>query len=221
MPSVAPMEPHAADVRARLGDSAAAAASRAYEAAYGSPISSEARGVRWRLDWRVAATVVVLLLAVGVVAWAAAQYGNPAPVVAAQTAADPEVATTVVVHVAGAVAQPGLVELDPTARVGDAVAAAGGMTRKADPGGVNLARRVVDGEQIFVPRKKGGGAGLINVNHASATELEQLPGIGPALAARIVADRKAHGPFARLDDLKRVSGIGNAVVSGLAGVATA
>ena len=88
---------------------------------------------------------------------------------------------------------------------------------------LNLARKVTDGEQIRVPREgeEGGTAsGLINVNRADATQLEELPGVGPVLAARIIADREANGPFATLDDLARVPGVGDAILGGLEGVAT-
>lgn len=139
---------------------------------------------------------------------------------------------TVVVHVVGEVREPGLVTVPAGARVADAVAAAGGTTRRADAAALNLARAVVDGEQIRVPRPgeepveavepegalPGAGTGpnadggVVDLNTAGATELEQLPGIGPALAGRIVAWRDEHGPFTSVDELDEVSGIGPAVL---------
>ncbi|MFF2369046.1 ComEA family DNA-binding protein [Agromyces sp. NPDC058110] len=138
------------------------------------------------------------------------------------------------VHVLGAVARPGLVELDAGARVVDAVAAAGGFTADADPAGVNLARPVVDGEQLVVlaigevPAAEaagagagaagGGGAasdGLVHLNTAGVAELDTLPRIGPALAQRILDYREANGPFTSVDQLMDVTGIGDAVFSGL------
>ncbi len=135
------------------------------------------------------------------------------------------------VYVVGAVKQPGVYRLDGDARVADAVDAAGGFTRKADEAGINLARPVVDGEQITVPVKgegaEGGSSssavaayvespvetgimpdGRVNVNSATAEELQSLPGIGEATAAKIVASREAEGAFASPEDLTRVSGIG-------------
>jgi competence protein ComEA len=214
------MTDDASDVKARLADSAAAAAAKAYEAAYGSPIASEARGVRWRLDLRVAVTVLVVVLGLAALAWYTVSTPT-VPVVAPVTASPaPHPQPSVVVHVAGQVKHPGLVSLDPSSRVADALAAAGGPTSHADTSAINLARHVQDGEQIYVPRRGGSAHQPVNVNRASATELETLPGIGPALAARIVADRRAHGSYARLSDLTRVSGIGAALVAGLEGVAT-
>lgn len=135
------------------------------------------------------------------------------------------------VHVLGAVARPGLVELRPGSRVVDAIAAAGGLAADANAGGVNLARPVSDGEQLAVPRQgeviapqatapgAGAAAGAsgspVNLNLASATELQALPRIGPALAQRIVDWREAHGPFATPGGLMSVSGIGQTLFDGL------
>lgn len=150
----------------------------------------------------------------------------------------------VTVHVSGAVVRPGLVSLPSGGRVGDAVVAAGGLTRDADPDRINLARTLVDGEHVHLPRvgeagetvggspgpggvpdgtgDAGAGAGgttpdgLLDLNRASAAELEQLPGIGPARAAAIVEYRELHGPFAVPGDLRAVSGIGEATFQRLA-----
>ena len=143
-----------------------------------------------------------------------------------------DVATTpLLVHVLGAVAQPGLVELAPGSRVVDAVAAAGGFTADADPAGVNLARPMVDGEQLVapaigeVPAAAPGGAvggsgaasdGLVHLNTAEVADLDTLPRIGPALAQRILDYREANGPFTSVDQLLEVTGIGDAVFAGLA-----
>lgn len=137
------------------------------------------------------------------------------------------------VHVLGAVSHPGLVELETGARVVDAVAAAGGLTPDADPAGVNLARPVVDGEQLVVPivgavppsesgRPAGAASGmpaadgLVHLNTADVAELDTLPRIGPALAQRIIDWRDANGPFTSAEQLLDVAGIGDAVFSGLA-----
>ncbi|MGX5695254.1 ComEA family DNA-binding protein [Agromyces soli] len=136
----------------------------------------------------------------------------------------------VLVHVLGAVVQPGLVELRPGARVVDAIAAAGGLAADADQAGVNLARPVADGEQLVVPRigetppagasgsagTAGAGDGLVHLNTADAAELDTLPRIGPALAGRIIDWREANGGFTSVDQLLEVAGIGDAVFAGLA-----
>ena len=132
-------------------------------------------------------------------------------------------ASTLVVDVSGAVEAPGLVTLAAGDRVADAIDAAGGASADAVLDGLNLARHITDGEQILVPHEgdsDGPGGGLINLNQADAGALEQLPGVGPVLAARIVEDRDANGPFASLEDLGRVSGVGDAIVAALEGVAT-
>lgn len=128
----------------------------------------------------------------------------------------------VIVDVAGWVRTPGVYEFSSGDRIVDAIARAGGARRGADLAALNLAAPLVDGTQILVPREgeapaaggvggvtTGGAAGgLVNVNTASATELEALPGIGEVLAATIVAYRDEHGPFASVDQLEDVSGIG-------------
>ena len=138
-------------------------------------------------------------------------------------------AARLVLHVHGAVVEPGIVELLAGSRVVDAIAAARGPTGDADLGGVNLARIVVDGEQLYVPRvgeapppgaaaagsAGGGDYGLVNINTADAAALETLPGIGPALASRIIAWREANGGFHAVDELLAVSGIGQKTLDGL------
>ncbi|QOS69803.1 helix-hairpin-helix domain-containing protein [Eggerthella guodeyinii] len=146
-----------------------------------------------------------------------------------------EPASTIVVHVGGAVAEPGVRELEEGARVQDAVDAAGGFAEGAARDELNLARVLVDGEQIVVPSLEeadaaagaapdgGGGAtgassagGKVNLNRATAAELDALPGVGPSTAEKIVADREANGPFRTVEDLKRVSGIGDKKFADLA-----
>ncbi len=140
---------------------------------------------------------------------------------------------TVFVHILGAVSTPGLYALREGARVIDVVAAAGGLSDDAEQAGINLARPVSDGEQIYVPHvgenpppggAVGGTAGgaassaagsPINLNEATATELEELPRIGPAMAARIVAWREENGRFTSVEDLLAVTGIGAKTLEGL------
>jgi len=135
-----------------------------------------------------------------------------------------------VVHVVGAVNNPGVYALKHDARVLDAIDAAGGATAEAALIGVNLARIVSDGEQLRIPTAEeleslelgvsssgnqipgetgSQGPFTVNINRATAAELETLPGIGPALAARIVDWRTANGSFKSVEDLDAVSGIGS------------
>ena len=128
----------------------------------------------------------------------------------------PVVATsTVVVHVVGKVASPGVVELPAGSRVLDAVEAAGGVTSSRASSTVNLARLVVDGEQIDVGAAPpaSGGTSRISLNSADAQQLQQLPGVGPVIAERIVAWRTANGPFRSVAELGEVSGIGPAMIA--------
>ena len=137
------------------------------------------------------------------------------------------------VHVAGAVIEPGLVQLAPGERVADAIEAAGGAADAADLDRVNLAAAVTDGEQVYVPAEgerppalpettTGPGAGdaeasaaVVDVNNAPAEELETLPGIGSARAADIIDYREREGPFQSAEDLLQVPGIGPATLDRL------
>lgn len=156
--------------------------------------------------------------------------GEPADASRSAAGAGPD--ATILVHVLGAVSEPGIVELAPAARVVDAVAAAGGLAADADAGGVNLARVLVDGEQLVVPKvgeappaaaaAAGGqagaaasGGGRVSLNQADVAALDTLPRIGPALAQRIIDWREANGPFTDVSQLLEVAGIGDAVYSGL------
>ncbi len=149
-----------------------------------------------------------------------------APVDDAPVGIGPVPAEVVVLHVHGAVGEPGIVELPLGSRVVDAIAAARGPTDDADLGAVNLARVVADGEQLYVPRigeapppaVTGAGPdaqGRVNINTADATTLETLAGVGPALAARIIAWREQNGPFRSVDELTAVSGIGPKTLEGM------
>lgn len=118
--------------------------------------------------------------------------------------------TAIYVHVVGEVVRPGLYELPIGAKAADAIAAAGGLTKDAQPESVNLARTLTDGEQLVVlsTSEQAVGNGKISVNQASAAELDELPGIGPALSERIIAHRDQVGGFRSIEELTEVSGIG-------------
>ena len=146
-----------------------------------------------------------------------------------------QVAPTIAVHVSGAVAAPGVYELEEGARVADAVEHAGGFLEGAAENALNLARVLNDGEQVVVPTAEeqaaqqsaaeasGGAAGVggkVNINTASVEQLDTLPGVGESTAQKIIADREANGPFSSPEDLKRVSGIGDKKYAELADLIT-
>ena len=179
-----------------------------------------------RLSVRPAAVIVLLLGALGVAVLLTALTGR-------NGAAPPATAPTLVsidsgeiyVHVLGAVLSPGLYELNEGDRAVDAVAAAGGFAEGADETQLNLARLLVDGEQIFVPLM--GEAvpaavsdGRVNLNTADQAQLETLPRVGPALAQRILAWREENGRFSAVEDLLSVTGIGDKTYDGLKDLVT-
>jgi competence protein ComEA len=194
--------------------------------------------------WALAAAG--LLAALVLVAWtwldrpevapAPARTGTGVPAVTRSAAPSPSVgeaaatSPTVVVSVVGLVVRPGLVTVPSGARVADAVAAAGGLRPDADPASVNMAAVVSDGQQIAVgvpgaaadPGASAGPAasGPVNLNTATAAQLDALPGIGPVLAQRIVDYRTQQGRFTSVDQLDDVPGIGPALYGRLSGSVT-
>lgn len=197
----------------------------------------------------MARTAIALLAAIAAVA--AAGFGlvalddRAAPPIVIE---DPRPDATVVVAVEGAVASPGVFALPGDARVGDALAAAGGAAPAADLAEVNLARRLRDEDRIVVPilattataPPTGTGstanppvasltppaigttapAAVVDLNSATPRELDVLPGIGPVLAERVVAHRAQNGPFRTVDDLADVQGISDAMVDELRSLVT-
>lgn len=202
--------------------------------------------VRWDPGRRGARSLWIagLLAALVLVAWTwvdrprvepAPATVTPAPTAPTSSPAVGEAAgtaTPVVVAVVGLVARPGLVTVPTGSRVADAVEAAGGLLPGTDPASVNLAALVTDGEQIAVgvpgvvgsprtsPGGGAGGGGLVDLNSATAQELDALPGIGPVLAQRIVAHRDEQGPFRSVDQLDDVPGIGPTIFAELAELVT-
>jgi competence protein ComEA len=133
-----------------------------------------------------------------------------------------------VIHVAGAVRRPGVYKLVPGARVDDAVARAGGATRRADLGGLNLAAKLEDGRQVLVPQRAGrasaGAAGTaattatdqpVNLNTATLEQLDTLSGIGPTTAQKILDFREEQGGFGSIEELDQISGIGEKTLAAL------
>ncbi len=149
--------------------------------------------------------------------------GGPADPATTTTTAAPEA----VAHAAGAVQVPGVYRVPPGGRVGDLLALAGGAAPDADLNRLNLAAPVTDGSQVYVPRvgevpptpvappggeagASGQAAGPLDINTATQAELEELPGVGPATAEAILAERDRRGRFETVDDLLDVRGIGEA-----------
>jgi competence protein ComEA len=184
----------------------------------------------------VAVAVGVAVVALVVVLRPAAGSAPDVRLPRAGSAGDPAPTTTttapaVLAHAAGAVQAPGVYRLPPDARTGDLVEAAGGPVPGADLQRLNLAAPVTDGERVYVPLVgeavvpapvapdggagpgaggDGATAGPVNVNTATAEQLEELPGVGPAIAAAIVDERERRGRFAAVEDLLDVRGIGDA-----------
>lgn len=160
------------------------------------------------------------------------------PAAGEEPAADPvgeAAGPGLLVHVLGAVNQPGLVSLADGARVNDAINAAGGLAPDADPAELNLAQPLSDGMQVIIgtqaeprgevragdgaavsPGAAGSAGGKISLNRATQAELESLPGVGPVMAGRIIAWREQSGPFVAVEQLQEVSGIGAKVYAQLA-----
>ncbi|MGH3919360.1 MAG: helix-hairpin-helix domain-containing protein [Pseudonocardiaceae bacterium] len=192
------------------------------------------RDARWEpgrpgaLALSLVAALAAVIAAVGV--WRERPVPEPVPVLplvtaAAPTATAPPAAVPeVVVSVAGRVARPGLVRLPDGTRVADALAAAGGPLPGTDLMGLNIARRLSDGEQLLVgvappPGQPADGAALgtpagtsrkVDLNTATLEQLDVLPGVGPVTAQRILDWRAAHGRFTSVDQLREVDGIGPA-----------
>lgn len=188
------------------------------------------KDARWRLG-AGAAVLLVLGAVAGGVAQRMVQDAAPATIVAEPVAT---AAADLVVDVQGAVARPGVYRLPSGSRVLDALARAGGTSAEAAPGALNLARPVVDGEQLVVPTVEAAAAapppgapgspvaagGLVSLNRSDQAALESLPRVGPSLALAIIAHRDEHGPFTDLAQLDDVPGIGPALLATLTPLVT-
>jgi len=163
----------------------------------------------------ISALIFFLILLGGLVAYQHIQTNIPLPAIQEEK----ENSSLVIVHICGAVNKPGVYSLLQGKRIIDAVQKAGGTTIEADLDKLNLAALLQDGEKILVPKiispsqnnkqaSKAEANSLINLNTASQVELDSLPGIGPALAERIITYREQNNSFASVDDLQKVSGIG-------------
>lgn len=179
-----------------------------------------------RSGWLYGLLALVLVL----MAWRFAGgggSGDGAAAPAARVTRRPDVPAMTLVHVAGAVRRPGVYRMGGDSRVIQAVRMAGGPTGRADLSRLNLAAPVSDGQQVVIPVRAAPGAapgaagaagddsGPVSLSSATAAQLEALDGVGPALAARIIAWRDAHGGFASVDQLDEVPGIGPARMEAL------
>ncbi|MEY2568029.1 MAG: competence protein ComEA [Actinomycetota bacterium] len=183
------------------------------------------------LRWGLAGSVALVVGVVALVSWrsstAPAELDLPRAKPAAAAPGAPggvsTTATAATAHAAGAILRPGVYRLPPGARVTDLIDAAGGPTGDADLDQLNLAAPVADGERVYVPHRgeapppvsNGGGAagapmGPVDLNTATADQLDTLPGVGPATAQAILQYRSEHGRFRSVDDLLDVPGIGDA-----------
>lgn len=207
-----------------------------------SPMQRAVSWLHWVGPGRVVGGAVVVLAVVAGAYWlvrppspspeSALPFAGTASTTAVSPTSLAPVATelqadTVVVHVAGAVAMAGVYELPAGSRVVDAVEAAGGTVADAQPDAVNLAALLIDGERVYVPHvgeevpalvpSTGSTApsGPLDLNTATEEQLDDLPGVGPATAAAIVAHRDTNGPFSSVDQLADVRGIGPAKLAAI------
>jgi len=176
---------------------------------------------------RTQAMALGLIIAAVLVGAGLGALGDPAPVESTpSTVATASSGTEAFqVYISGWVTSPGVVQMTEGAIVADAVAAAGGALEGALLDEVNLARPLIEGDHVQIPGPGdsiaaptgggGGGDGLISLNQADASLLEDLPGVGPVLAERIVAHREANGPFETVEDLLEVPGIGEAKLAAM------
>ena len=176
------------------------------------------RAQHWsRKSWRAFVVLLGTIAFVGGWLW---WQGQPREVTAISDSSaksgimQPAVNGQVTVHVAGSVRKPGLVTLPAGSRVAEAIDKAGGAKSQRYLENVNLARVLVDGEQILLGQAAGANsAGVkLSLSTASAAELEQLPGVGPVLAQRIAQWRTDQGPFRSVDELNEVSGVGDSLM---------
>lgn len=169
--------------------------------------------------FKYAAAISLLSVTVGLALWWQGRPVElelqPTEVVVAEVE---QPVTTIFVHVVGDVAKAGVYELSTGSRVVDAIAAAGGANRAAKLINLNLARVLFDGEQIIVGNHQlqlnnANQPSKLNLNLATSSQLEELPGIGPVIASRIVQHRDSNGPFRQISEIQQVAGIGDVIYS--------
>jgi competence protein ComEA len=172
--------------------------------------------MNWSFEQSKSTIVAVLIGVVGISLWWWLQQPQSFEGIVLEATSTPleTASVTVIVDVQGKVNNPGIVELPAGSRVIDAIEMAGGLLPKVVPG-INLARIVLDGEQIVIGSAPEISEGKINLNTASATDLETIPGVGPVLASRIIEYRQSHGSFRSFEDVDLVSGVGPSLLNTL------
>lgn len=182
---------------------------------------------------KIILSILVLLLLGGVI-WRVVELRSPAPEIVLQATGHNENAFAeepgqeIIVHLAGAVENPGVYHLPEGARVYELLAMGGGLCPQAEGDRLNQARPLMDGERVYVPRageepslrEPGGEEGRININTAGVQELSTLPGIGEVRAGQIVAHREEHGYFRDPAEIMDVGGIGESTYNNIAGLIT-
>jgi competence protein ComEA len=174
----------------------------------------------------LALCAVAVVLVGGRLLRPAAPRGTAPPLIRASKPPARARAAPLVVDVAGAVRRAGLYRLPQGSRIADAVARAGGATERAELDLVNLAAPLADGEQVLVPARGAAAAAgpgavptaPVDLNSATAEQLDALPGIGPVTAQKIIDYRQTHGPFRSVDELDAISGIGPSRIDNLRGL---
>ncbi len=184
----------------------------------------------WIKQYRGAILFALIMLVIGGVVLFRLRRPAPAPISLQTATPSPAPSATPTprplrVYISGAVRRPDVYALPPDSIIKDALLAAGGPVEDADLDRVNLAAAVADGQHVYIPHQGetalpvslscecsepsgSGGQGQVDINTADAATLDTLPGIGPVTAQRIIEYREAHGPFAQIEDIMHVSGIG-------------
>lgn len=177
--------------------------------------------VKENKDLLIKAAAAVIAVVAAFVVFTSGGHEEKTPQIKESAAATEVKKEMVVVDVGGEVREPMVVELEEGSRIGDAIEAAGGLTEEADIDGINRAAFVSDGDKILIPSKAetelsgGGGAydvygdGKININTADSLQLQEITGVGPVTAEKIISYREENGRFDTIEDIKNVSGIGD------------
>ncbi|MDO5329690.1 MAG: ComEA family DNA-binding protein [Coriobacteriia bacterium] len=170
---------------------------------------------KYNIDNKKLIGIGIVILIIGVIIFSLITTFSSGTTTKVEHNDEPKEASQIQVHVAGAVAKPGVYKLAQGSRIMDAINAAGGFTSEANQTSLNLAKTVEDGEQILIETntaqtpQTSNDNGKVNINTADLSQLQTLSGVGPATAQKIIDYRSANGKFKSIEDLKKVSGIGD------------